>query len=161
MRPATKLDLPALLAALTFFADQVKEQPEHYTFAKGYDLGFAYSQLASSITNPSQGEVVLYIDGYLVFTTVVQPWYGGQAFLQEWFTIKVAMSLDGTAGVVKSLEAYASYNDLRGVLGGDSSPVSIMAKAYEQSGFTPLTKVYFKETQNGIRPTSSIQDHGG
>jgi hypothetical protein len=161
MRLATKLDLPALLAALTFFAEQVKEQPEHYTFAKGYDLNFAYAQLASSITQPSQGEVVLFIDGYMVFTTVVQPWYGGQPFLQEWFTIKVGLSLNGTSGVVKSLEAYASYNELRGVLGGDSSPVSIMAKAYEQSGFTPLTKVYFKETQDGIHPTGSSQSHGG
>ena len=154
MRLATKLDLPALLAALTLFADQVKEQPDHYTFAKGYDLNFAYAQLASSITKPSQGEVILFIDGYMVFTTAIQPWYGGQPFLQEWFTIKVSPSFNGTVGVVRALEAYATENGLRGVLGGDSSPVSIMAKAYEQSGFTPLTKVYFKETQDGIRPTS-------
>ena len=146
MRIATKLDLPALLAALTFFAEQVKEQPEHYAFAKGYDLGFAYAQLASNITDPADGEVVLFIDGYIVFATVVKPWYGGRPFLQEWFTIKVGPSLNGTAGVVAALECYASCYEFSGVLGGDSSPVGIMAKAYEQSGFTPLTKVYFKET---------------
>lgn len=161
MRLATKLDLPALLAALTFFADQVKKQPEHYSFAKGYNLEFAYDQLKQSINAPLKSELVFYIDGYIVFTSTIVPWYGGQAFLQEWFTIKVGPSLNGTLGVVQQLEAYAQGVGLRGVLGGDSSPVSIMAKAYEQSGFTPLTKVYFKETQDGIRPTSSIQDHGG
>jgi hypothetical protein len=155
MRLATKLDLPALLAAFTFFTDQVKEQPEHYAFAKGYDLGVAYAQLSACIADTASSEVVLFIDGYLVFTTVVHPWYGGQPFLQEWFTIKVGPSLHGTLGVVQQLEAYAQGVGLRGVLGGDSSPVSIMAKAYEQCGFIPLTKVYFKETHNGICPTVS------
>ncbi|MCA3173556.1 MAG: hypothetical protein ING25_10980 [Burkholderiales bacterium] len=161
MRLATKLDLPSLLTALTFFAEQVKGQPEHYTFAKGHDLNFAYAQLTRSITKPAQGEVVLFIDGYMVFTMVVQPWYGGQPFLQEWFTIKVGPSINGTLGVVAVLQAFAKGSGLRGVLGGDSSPVSIMAKAYEQSGFVPLTKVYFKETQDGIHSTGSSQSHGG
>jgi hypothetical protein len=161
MRLATKLDLPSLLTALTFFADQVKEQPEHYAFAKGYDLAFAYAQLKHSIVTPGDGEIVFYIDGYLVFTHTMIPWYGGQSLLQEWFTIKVGPSLNGTVGVVQELQAFAKGSGLRGVLGADSSPVSIMAKAYEQSGFVPLTKVYFKETQDGIRPTGSSQDHGG
>jgi hypothetical protein len=145
-RPATKRDLGALMVAGVRFAEQVKAQPEHYTFAKGFDLYGGFNKLANCILKPDQNEYVYVIDGYMVFVSLVTPWYGGSSFMQEWFTIKIGDSVNGVNGVAEALHDLAKELGLAGVLGGDSSPVSIMAKAYDDSGYIPLTKVYFKGT---------------
>ena len=141
VRKANHDDLPSLMVALVKFAKQVEAQPEHYAFAKGFDLAKAYENLKDAITSYK----CLYLRGYLVFVDTVEPWYGGVEFLQEWFTIKVRDDAVSADDIPHLLAEYANRNGYSRVLGADSSPTGIMAKAYEANGFTPLTKQYFKE----------------
>jgi hypothetical protein len=129
------------MKALVKFAKQVENQPEHYAFANGFNLATAYENLKDAIISYK----CLYIYGYLVFIDEVKPWYGGSAVLQEWFTIKVEDTAFTVDQVPTALTFWASDGGYSVVLGADSSPTELMAKAYEANGFTPLTKQYFKE----------------
>ena len=141
VRKAWQTDLPNLMKALVKFAKQVEAQPEHYAFANGFDLATAYENLKDAITSYK----CLYINGYLVFIDDVKPWYGGPTVLQEWFTIRVEDTQYPLSSAVVDLQAWAIDEGYTVILGADSSPTEIMAKAYEANGFTPLTKQYFKE----------------
>ncbi|ASJ79292.1 MULTISPECIES: hypothetical protein [Shewanella] len=141
VRKAWQSDLPNLMKALVKFAHQVEVQPEHYAFAKGFNLATAYENLKDAITSYK----CLYIHGYLVFFDGLDPWYGGGSVLQEWFTIRIEDGPVRAVSVVTELQVWAIDNGYSRVLGADSSPTGIMAKAYEANGFTPLTKQYFKE----------------
>lgn len=134
-------DLPALMKALVKFAAQVEAQPEHYAFAKGFNLAVAYDNLKDAITSYK----CLNIHGYLVFIDEVTPWFSGCSVLQEWFTIRVHPSEYSANDIPAELAKWAEANGYSRVLGADSSPTGIMAKAYEANGFTHLTKQYFKE----------------
>jgi len=134
-------DVAPLYRAMRAFEAKVLAQPDHYKFARGFNFSVAYGSLLDAIT----ARRCLYIDGYMVFFDIITPWYGGEPLLQEWFTIKVANEDTQLTLVVAQLHAYARGRGCRAVLGGDSSPVSLMASAYEAEGFTPLTKQYFKE----------------
>lgn len=141
VRKAWQSDLPNLMMALVKFAKQVEVQPEHYAFAKGFNLAQAYENLKDAVTSYK----CLYIKGYLVFIDEVTPWYGGVTVLQEWFTIKVEEMGFPVEQVPPELSLWAIENGYSKVMGADSSSMGFMAKAYEANGFTPLTKHYFKE----------------
>jgi hypothetical protein len=141
VRKAWQSDLPNLMTALVKFAKQVEVQPEHYAFAKGFNLATAYENLKDSITSYK----CLYIHGFLVFFDEVKPWYGGEPILQEWFTIRIEPTAYPVSSLVVDLQVWAVDNDYYRIMGADSSSMGFMAKAYEANGFTPLTKQYFKE----------------
>lgn len=141
VRKAWQNDLPNLMMALVKFAKQVEVQPEHYAFAKGFNLAQAYENLKDAVTSHK----CLYIKGYLVFIDEVTPWYGGVTVLQEWLTIKVEEMGFPVEHVPIELSLWAIDNGYSKVMGADSSSMGFMAKAYEANGFTPLTKQYFKE----------------
>ena len=141
VRKAYSGDLPNLMKALVKFAKQVENQPEHYAFANGFNLALAYDNLKDAITSYK----CLYIHGYLVFIDEVKPWYGGSSVLQEWFTIRVEDTQYPISSAVVDLQTWAIDEGYNVILGADSSPTELMAKAYEANGFTPLTKQYFKE----------------
>ena len=141
VRKAWQSDLPNLMKALVKFAQQVEVQPEHYAFAKGFNLAQAYENLKDAVTSYK----CLYINGYLVFFDEVNPWYGGPNVLQEWFTIKIEPSQQTPYEVVLLFYQWAEKEGYTKVMGADSSSMGFMAKAYEANGFTPLTKQYFKE----------------
>lgn len=141
VRKACHTDLPNLMKALVKFAEQVDQQPEHYAFAKGFDLATAYENLKDAVTSYK----CLYIGGFLVFFDEIEPWYGGGPILQEWFTIRTETAQYPVSSLVVDLQVWAIDNGYSKVMGADSSPMGFMAKAYEANGFTPLTKQYFKE----------------
>jgi hypothetical protein len=141
VRKADSFDLPNLMGALVKFAKQVENQPEHYAFANGFNLATAYDNLKDAIISYK----CLYIKGYLVFIDEVKPWYGGSPVLQEWFTIRVEDTQYPLSSAVVDLQTWAIDEGYNVILGADSSPTELMAKAYEANGFTPLTKQYFKE----------------
>lgn len=141
VRKAWQSDLPNLMMALVKFAKQVEVQPEHYAFAKGFNLAQAYENLKDAVTSYK----CLYINGYLVFFDEVNPWYGGEPVLQEWFTIRIEPTAYPVSSLVVDLQVWAIGNGYSKVMGADSSSMGFMAKAYEANGFTPLTKQYFKE----------------
>jgi hypothetical protein len=141
VRKAGQSDLPYLMKALVKFAKQVENQPEHYAFANGFNLATAYENLKDAITSYK----CFNIHGYLVFVDDIAPWYGGDRVLQEWFTIKIVDTGVPVEQVPYELSLVAEREGYNVVIGADSSPTGIMAKAYEANGFTPLTKQYFKE----------------
>lgn len=141
IRKAYSGDLPNLMKALVKFAKQVEAQPEHYTFAKGFDLAVAYDNLKDAVTSFQ----VLYIGGYLVFFDVVKPWFSNKEILAEWFTIKVEDTATDVNTVPAALRLWAADEGYAGVVTADSSSTGIMAKAYEANGFVLKTRQYFKE----------------
>lgn len=145
VRLAWESDLPDLMRALVKFADFAKANPAHYSFAKDWNLITGYDNLAKAVRAKDNRNPVYRIGGYLVFCSIVNPWYGGRV-LQEWFTIKVGPSGISAEGIPGVLLKRAAEDGVSGLIGGDSSPTSIMAAAYEKAGFTPLTKAYFKGT---------------
>jgi len=144
-RRANTSDLSALMEALVRFAQFAQDNP-HYEFAKGWDLALAYANLSTAILQVDDTNRVYRIGGYLVFCDLVTPWYSSKPILQEWFTIKVGQGGVPLEDIPAVLVQQARIAGAVGVMGGDSSPSSVMAAAYEKANFTPLTKAYFKGT---------------
>lgn len=88
------------------------------------------------------------VDGYLVMVDTVAPWYSLDEVLQEWLVLKL---YDGGSvnSIPPALLAIAKSRGCKTVISADSSPISIVSKAYEDAGFLPLTRSYFKEVPNG------------
>lgn len=149
-KPATYEEFAKpLRRALARLAGLVESNPDHYEFAKGFNFDLAVYNMEEALLQNK----AYYIDGYLVFIDTIHPWWGGVPVLQEWFTIRVGDE-GTTMSIPPALLEIADGLGCRAVLGGDSSPVGLVARAYEANGFTPLTKQYFKEV-NGIHSTSS------
>ena len=81
------------------------------------------------------------VDGYLVLTEVLQPWYSEDNILQEWYVMRLypSGSVDSIPAALKEI-AYTLGCQI--VMTADSSPVQIVAAAYEQAGFNKLTQSY-------------------
>lgn len=81
------------------------------------------------------------IDGYLVLTDVIKPWYSEDAILQEWYVMRLYKG--GTvASIPPALKQIAKDLGCAIIMTADSSPVQIVAAAYEAAGFTKLTQSY-------------------
>jgi hypothetical protein len=141
VRKAWQSDLPNLMKALVKFAKQVENQPEHYAFAKGFNLALAYDNLKDAVTSHQ----CLYIGGYLVFYDERKPWFTNKTMLIEWFTIKVEDTPTDINTVPATLQQWAADEGYSAVVTADSSSTGIMAKAYEANGFVLTTRQYFKE----------------
>lgn len=85
------------------------------------------------------------VDGYLVLTEVVCPWYTKDLLLQEWLVLKVQVGGNVTA-VPKALEEIAKAHNCIAVISADSSPVQLVAAAYKEAGYKPLTNSFYKVT---------------
>lgn len=83
------------------------------------------------------------VDGYLVLTEVVCPWYSRDNLLQEWLVLKVQVGGNVTS-VPKALLEIARERACKAVITADSSPVQLVAKAYQEAGYKPLTNSFFK-----------------
>lgn len=85
------------------------------------------------------------IDGYLVLVDVIKPWYTDDKILQEWLVIKLVhkegQSVDS---IPPALLKLAEERGCRAVITADSSPVSIVAGAYQRADFKPLTTSFYK-----------------
>jgi hypothetical protein len=85
------------------------------------------------------------IEGYIVFVDEITPWYTQDRLLQEWLVMRLHYVHGELSKVPSALLAIAKARACVGVLGNDSSPVPIVAAAYEGDGWLALTKSYFKE----------------
>ena len=84
------------------------------------------------------------IDGYLVLIHSFKPWYSNARMIQEWLTLKLYDGGD-INNVPPALLELAEVNfGASVVVTADSSPVNIMAKAYSNAGFSPLTQSFYK-----------------
>lgn len=110
-----------------------------YDWAIGKDLNKAYD----SITDAVAANNVLIVDGYMVCVETITPWYSNARVLQEWLVLKIA---DG--GSIKSvplaLEEVAVGRGIKLIMSADSSPVNIVAGAYKEAAFKPLTTSFYK-----------------
>jgi hypothetical protein len=135
MRLITPGDSRAIHAALK----ELQRFAEAYSWAVDVD----FDQAVTSIWNCRDKAWV--IDGYLVMVDVITPWYSKSPVLQEWLVLKVY-----PGGKVSSVPpallklAKEEYN-CSVVITADSSPVSIVARTYEEAGFALLTRSYFKK----------------
>ena len=93
------------------------------------------------------------VDGYLVLTEVVCPWYTKDKLLQEWLVLKVE-SGGKVASIPPALETIAAANNCVAVISADSSPVQLVAAAYKEAGYKALTNSFYKVVSNGIHSTS-------
>jgi len=80
----------------------------------------------------------------LVLTAVVYPWYSTAPVLQEWLVLKLH-SGGSVNSIPPALLAIAKERGCSVVITGDSSPISIVAEAYSQADFRPLTQSFYKE----------------
>ena len=95
------------------------------------------------------------VGGYLVLTDEIVPWYTTDKLLQEWLVIKVRPSPVQVSEVPGALLEIARARGCIGVITADSSPVQLVAKAYDAAGFSPLTTSFYKVLPNGISKASS------
>jgi hypothetical protein len=114
-------------------------------YAKSYDWAISvdYEYAKDNILNCVDEQDAFVIDGYLVMTEVIVPWYSKTSLLQEWLVIKIYPGGDIDA-VPPELLAIARDTGCSAVITADSSPVSIVANAYRGAGFKPLTTSFFK-----------------
>jgi hypothetical protein len=102
--------------------------------------------LTALFTEIDEGNAYV-IEGYIVFVHEITPWYTNDRLLQEWLVMRLHCTHGELTKVPAALLELAKARGCVGVLGGDSSPVHIVAKAYEEAGWVALTKSYFKEVQ--------------
>lgn len=81
------------------------------------------------------------IDGYLVLVDVVKPWYSEDAILQEWYVMRIYPG-GNVSSIPPALKALAVDVGCSIIMTADSSPVQIVAAAYEAAGFTKLTQSF-------------------
>lgn len=140
MRLATYADLPAISEA----ASRLAVYATKYEWVGGVDYQEAMTNLMTCVDN---GNTYL-VNGYAVFVEEVTPWWAPveAKVLKEWLVMRVSEpSPEGVNALPKALTEIAKSRGCVGVLGGDSSPVSIVAGAYEQAGWLALTKAFYQE----------------
>jgi hypothetical protein len=136
MRLADELDEGLIRAALT----KLQEYAKTYGWAVGIDYETAVASIMAEVAEDN----AYVIDGYLVLTAVVYPWYSTAPVLQEWLVLKLH-SGGSVASIPPALLAIAKERGCSVVITGDSSPISIVAEAYSQADFKPLTQSFYKE----------------
>lgn len=114
-------------------------------YSDGYDwaIGKDLTKACDSIADAVAANNVLIVDGYMVCIETITPWYSNSRVLQEWLVLKIA---DG--GSIKSvplaLEEVAMGLGIKLIMSADSSPVNIVAGAYKEAAFKPLTTSFYK-----------------
>jgi len=132
-RQATLADMGAVVKGLW----ALKPHADKYAFVASTSLRKAQASIEHAIlTNHA-----FVVDGYLVLIDVMQPWFSEDTVLQEWFVMKL---YDGgtVANIPPTLMRIASDLGCKIVITADSSPVQIVATAYKQAGFHPLTQSF-------------------
>jgi len=109
----------------------------NYVFINTIDFDTA---LANVLETVKIGAAYI-IDGYLVLTEFIQPWYSEDWILQEWLVLKVR-SGGSVDSIPPALKEIAAEHECRIILTADSSPVNIVAQAYEKAGFHKLTQSF-------------------
>lgn len=129
------LDWPDIRQAIL----KLDHYAENYDWAVGKDLDKACTSISDAIVLGN----VLIVDGYMVCVAIITPWYSNEEVLQEWLVLKIA---DG--GSIKSvplaLEEVAMGLGIKLIMSADSSPVNIVAGAYKEAAFKPLTTSFYK-----------------
>lgn len=135
-RQATLADMGAVDVGLR----ALQPHADRYPFIATTSLRKAYGSIEHAIIT-NNGFVV---DGYLVLIEVIQPWFSEDTVLQEWFVMKL---YDGgsVANIPPTLMRIAHDLGCKIVITADSSPVQIVATAYKQAGFHPLTQSFCKK----------------
>lgn len=131
----TSEDWGAVVNSLTKLENYAKQ----YKWAIGVDFLHAVGNIHDAIKQ-GQGYV---IDGYLVMLDEVSPWYSKSPILTEWLVLKLypGGSVDS---IPEALLAIAKERGISMVMTADSSPVNIVAEAYQRAGFSKLTTSFFK-----------------
>jgi len=141
-RHAKAADLPAITKAL----QAMEARAAKYPFVVTTSLRKAIASVEAAVFSHH----AYVIDGYLVLIDIVTPWYSDDAILQEWYVMKLypGGSVDS---IPPALLEIARDLGCGIVMTADSSPVQIVAAAYEQAGFHKLTQSYCLKVPNGIR----------
>ena len=131
----TEDDWPYVTAALT----KLEQYAKAYDWAVEVDFLEAVGNIYDAIVS-GQGYV---IDGYLVMIDSIKPWYSKSEVLTEWLVLKLydGGSVDSIPPVL--VELAKKYN-VAVIMTADSSPVSIVAGAYQRAGFNKLTTSFYK-----------------
>ena len=118
---------------------KLENYAKQYKWAIGVDFLYAVGNIYDAV-KAGQGYV---IDGYLVMVDEVKPWYSKEPILTEWLVIKLypGGSVDS---IPTALLAIAKERGISMVMTADSSPVNIVAEAYQRAGFDKLTTSFFK-----------------
>lgn len=133
-RPVFSSDLVPITAAL----EKLKAYASKYEWAVAIDFSKAvYTILAEAMND--KGFIV---DGYLVMIDIIKPWYSNQEIMQEWLVLKV---YDGGSvdSVPVSLRTIAKHHGCKVIITADSSPVQLVAEAYNKAGYLPLTQSFY------------------
>lgn len=147
------------LANLTFDAVAVEAALKKFqslgaTFGHVKTMSFerAMQQVTTAIANRD----AYIIDGYLVMVDEVQPWYTEDKFLQEWLVVKVYRPINQSiSSIPAALEKIAVERGCIGIISADTAPAQLVAQAYKDAGFKPLTTSFYKVLDHGISETSS------
>lgn len=119
---------------------KLKHYAEKYDWAVDVDYDIAFDNIIQACA-AGKGYVV---DGYLVMIDVVTPWYSQSPVLQEWLVLKIFdVPNYWIDSVPVALRQIAQANNCAVIITADSSPVSIVAKAYQRAGYKPLTQSFF------------------
>lgn len=132
-RNAKAADFPAIDAALRV----MEERAAKYPFVITTSLRKATTSIEAAVFSHR----AYVIDGYLVLIDVVEPWYSTDSILQEWYVMKIYPGGD-VSSIPPALLEIAKDLGCGIVMTADSSPVQIVAAAYEQAGFIKLTQSY-------------------
>ena len=135
MRRFCRSDYHALVKAMTKLEKFASVYP--WCIAPNFDKA-----LDTVFEAEEQGNAYV-VDGYLVLVDKLMPWYSTEYVLQEWLVLKLYDNGD-LSKVPLALEAIAKTSDCKLVMTADSSPVNIMAKAYNDAGFSFLTQSFYK-----------------
>lgn len=117
---------------------------ERYASSYEWANEVSFSKACEAIRAYIAEEKAYLVDGYLVMTDEVEPWYSRDKVLQEWLVLKV---YEGgcVSSIPEALIEIAKSKGCKSVLSGDSSPVNIVGKAYEQAGWQPLTRLFTRK----------------
>lgn len=143
-RKAELTDLRCIYDALRGLEQYAKQ----YEWTNSVDFEKAYQTVKVEVL---AGKAYI-VEGYLVMTDVLTPWYSTDKVLQEWLVLKLYKqgSIDS---VPVALLAIAKELGCKSVISADSSPVNIVGRAYEKAGYTPLTRSFTKGIEDGVSKT--------
>lgn len=119
---------------------RLHEYSKKYKFAVGVD----YTSAEASVLHEIDAGCAYVIDGYLVLLSKTVPWYATEPILQEWLVLKLYGGGD-INNVPAGILQLAKELGCAVAITADSSPVNIMADAYNKAGFSPLTRSFYKE----------------
>jgi hypothetical protein len=113
-----------------------------YASTYGFTQQVDFHKAVSSVLSASESGDAYIVDGYLVLVDVLLPWYSDERVLQEWLVLKV---YDGgsVSSIPAAVRSIAAERGCGVIITADSSPVNIVAKAYREAGFHPLTQSFY------------------